>query len=291
MKSKKWILVLLIAAFLLVFWQYRLYDAVHTDTDAPQIKINDTQLLQISVQDPKSALLQGVSAVDEQDGDLTGRLVVESMQLINESGLIEVGYAVADSAGNVAKATREVQYTDYEKPKFSLSRPLVFDEHDSLDIMADVGAEDVLDGDIQHRIRATTLSEDSINNLGTHYVHFQVSNSIGDTSELIVPVEVQKSDRFDADLTLTDYLIYLPVGAAFQPNAYLENFIHRDEITYLGNGLPKDFSVKVTGSVNTDVAAVYTLEYRVTYTVRHQTNPDYDQKFTGYSKLIVVVEG
>ena len=290
MKSKKWVLVLLIAAFIVTFYLYRLYDARNTDADAPHITIDNAQL-QVSVQDAENGLLRGVSAADAQDGNLTDKVVVENIQLINDDGLIEVSYAVADSAGNVAKATREVQYTDYNSPRFTLSEPLIYVEHDSFDIMSTVGATDVLDGDIQHRIRATPLTEESIYSLGTHEIYFQVTNSIGDTSELILPVEVQKSDWFEAELTLTTYLIYLPAGTEFHPNDYLGDFVHRKTTTSLRTGLPRDFYVQTAGEVLTNVPGVYPVEYRVTYTVRHETNPDYDQKFTGYSRLIVVVEG
>lgn len=280
-----------ILCFLLAFWGYRRYDALHTDTDLPTITIDDTQLLQVSVQDPKIALLQGVTAQDKQDGALTEKLVVEYMQLVNRNGLIEVGYAVADNAGNVAKATREVKYTDYKSPKFSLDAPLVYEEHDQFDIMSAVGAYDVLDGDIQHRIRATSLDEEDISKLGKHQVYFQVTNSLGDTVNLVMPVEVLEPDTYDADLTLTDYLIYLPVGISFQPDTYLESFTHRGEEFSLINGLPRDFSLKTSGTVDTGTPGVYTVEYKVTYTIRNDLNRDYDQKFVGHSKLIVVVEG
>ena len=291
MKSKKWLQLLLIAAFIMAFWQYRLYDARHTDREAPQIEINNTQLLQLSVQDSKSVLLQGVSALDEQDGDLTDKVVVEGMQLIDDSGLIEVSYAVADKSGNVAKATREAQYTDYDSPKFSLREPLIYEEHETFDIMTVISAMDVLDGDIQHRIRATTLTEDAISSVGTHRLYFQVTNSIGDTVELIVPLEMLESDRFEAELTLTDYLIYLPVGADFQAQKYLNEFLNRSETISLRDGLSEDFSVSISSDVSTSTEGVYTVTYKVTYTVRNEQNSDYDQKFTGYSRLIVVVEG
>jgi hypothetical protein len=83
----------------------------------------------------------------------------------------------------------------------------------------------------------------------------------------------------------------LPLGSDFRPKAFLGTFLHRDEETVLKNGLPEDFSMKTTGDVFTNITGVYPVEYRVTYTVKHETNPEYDQKFTGYSKLIVVVEG
>ena len=102
-----------------------MYDAMHTDKDAPQIEVDNAQLLEISVQDSMSSLLQGVSARDQQSGDLTDKVVVEGLQLINDSGLIEVSYAVADQSGNVAKVTREVKYTDYIGPKFTMTCPLI----------------------------------------------------------------------------------------------------------------------------------------------------------------------
>lgn len=281
----------MILAALAVFVGYRQYDAITTDVEAPEIFINDTQMLQISVQTPKAELLQNVTAVDRRDGDVTEKLVVESMHLMNADGLIEVGYAVADKSGNVAKATRMVQYTDYESPKFSLSAPLIYEVYDDFDIMRSVFAQDVIDGDIQHRIRATALGEESIMSQGVHEVHFQVSNSLGDLSEIILPVEVIETGTYAADLTLTDYLVYLPQGATFRPEEYLGEFIYRAESTSLRNGLPHNFFIEVTGAVQTQTPGVYRVEYLVTQVVQHATNPELDQTYSGYSKLIVVVEG
>lgn len=283
--------VLLILAALAVFVGYRQYDAIKSDVDAPEISINDTQTLQISVQTPKAELLQGVTAVDRHDGDVSDKLVVESMYLMDADGLLEVGYAVADKSGNVAKATRMVQYTDYESPKFSLSVPLIYEVYEDFDIMRSVFAQDVVDGDIQHRIRATVLSEESIMSQGVHEVHFQVSNSLGDISEIILPVEVIETGTYAADLTLTDYLVYLPQGAVFRPEEYLDEFIYRAESTSLRNGLPENFFVEVTGAVQTQTPGVYHIEYLVTRVVQHATNPELDRMYSGYSKLIVVVEG
>lgn len=291
MKSKKMVQVLLILAALAVFVGYRQYDAIKSDVGAPEISINDTQTLQISVQTPKAELLQGVTAVDRHDGDVSDKLVVESMHLMDADGLIEVGYAVADKSGNVAKATRMVQYTDYESPKFSLSAPLIYEVYEDFDIMRSVFAQDVVDGDIQHRIRATALGEESIMSQGVHEVHFQVSNSLGDISEIILPVEVIETGTYAADLTLTDYLVYLPQGAIFRPEEYLDEFIYRAESTSLRNGLPHNFFIEVTGAVQTQTPGVYHIEYLVTRVVQHATNPELDQMYSGYSKLIVVVEG
>lgn len=291
MKKNNWILVVLLLVTLEFFVGYQQIDKLRTDTKPPQISIDDSKMLEISVAAPKEDLLQGVSATDARDGDVSRKLVVEGMQLINRDGLIEVAYAVADQAGNVAKAERKVCYTDYESPKFSLTAPLIYAEHENIDIMQDVFATDVLDGDIQHRIRATSMTSDAISNLGVHDIHLQVTNSLGDTSELVIPVEVLEKNTYEATLFLTDYLIYLPQGSEFQPRNYLDSFEYKSKTVDLSGSVPTDYAVAVKSDVDVNVPGVYTVEYRVTYIVRHATNPDFDQKFTGYSKLIVVVEG
>lgn len=291
MKRRNLGAILLILLFVMGFVGYRYYDEQHTDTEAPVITIDQAQQLQVSVQDPRDMLLQGVSAADSRDGDVTGKLVVESVRLVDTDGLIEVVYAAADNAGNVAKSARNVRYMDYESPKFSLNDPLIFEDGVKFDIMGAVFAYDALDGDIQHRIHATSLAETDISTVGKHQVYFQVTNSVGDTAELVMPVEVLKADSYEADLTLTDYLVYIPVGSTFQASLYLNRFSFKAEEFNLGDELPDEMSLETTGTVDADTPGVYTVEYEMTYTVRHETNPDFDQHFTGYSKLIVVVEG
>ena len=100
-----------------------------------------------------------------------------------------------------------------------------------------------------------------------------------------------QAPAYDATLTLKNYLIYVEKGGTFSAPAYLESFFFRgDEIDLRGN-LPYGYSLKTEGAVNTQAPGVYPVEYRVTYTIKHETDPQLDQKYTGYSKLIVVVEG
>ncbi len=290
MKKYNWILVLLIIACLSGFYGYRTMEKMRSDTKAPEI-ILDAQLPEVSVADPKNALLQGITAKDNKDGDVTASLVVESIRLLDSDGRLSVGYAAFDSAGNVAKATREARYTDYRKPRFTMHEPLAYPYGRTFDILNAVGAEDVLDGDIQHRVRATTLDGKSIGEGGIHQVQFQVTNSLGDMETRVFPVEVYSADLYNAYLYLTDYLVYLKAGAAFNPKAYLKTFILQGDDIDLRDGLPEDFSLKTKGTVQTQYPGVYALEYRVTYTDRHDTNPELDREYTGYSKLIVIVEG
>lgn len=289
-KKGNFLLVLLIIACVAVFYGYRTLDMMRTDNDAPVIYM-DAQIPEVSVKDPKSALLQGISAEDEQDGDVTSSLVVERVEMTDSDGTLSVSFAAFDRSGNVAKEKREAKYTDYESPKFVMRAPLLFRNGANFDVLQIVEAMDVIDGDIQHRVRATSLTEKSIDELGVHDVQFQVTNSLGDTVTHVLPVEVYDPEPYDATLTLKNYLIYVEKGGTFSAPAYLESFFFRgDEIDLRGN-LPYGYSLKTEGTVNTQVPGVYPVEYRVTYTIKHETDPQFDQAYTGYSKLIVVVEG
>ncbi len=284
------ILLLLIALCIGAFFGYRTVDAMKTDTKAPEIKVDGT-VPQVSVKDPKSALLQGITATDNKDGNVTDSLVVESVTLLDSDGSLEVSCAAFDRAGNVAKAVREAQYTDYQSPKFTLSGPLAYPYTRNFDVMTTVGATDVIEGDIQHRVRATSLEDESIADMGSHNVQFQVTNALGDTTSCIFPVEVYDPEIYDATLSLTDYLVYVPEGGTFTPKSYLEEFVFRGEETDLTRGMPADYTLKTKGEVLTNSPGVYPVEFRVIYTMKHETDPERDQSFTGYSKMIVIVEG
>ena len=284
------ILVLLIAACIAALVGYRVLDDLRTDTQPPEI-ILEERIPEVSVFDSRDALLQGVTARDKQDGDVTDLLVVEHVSLLNADGSIMVSYAAFDRSGNVSKAQREARYTDYQSPKLTLRQALVFPQGSSFDVLNVVGAQDALDGDIQHRIRATLLEESSINELGVHNVRFQVSNSLGDTVSYVLPVEAYDPTMYDGTLELTTYLLYLAPGETFTAKNYLGDCTLRGEKVDLRSGLPRDYKLETSGAVQTDVPGVYPVEYRVTYTIINEKDRDLDQHFTAYSKLIVIVEG
>lgn len=290
MKRKNWLLVLLILVCLAVFYGYRTMAYLNTDGEPPRIEIPE-EIPEFSVQDPRSALTRGITAVDKTDGDVTGSLVVESVTLLDPDGTIDVTYAAFDKAGNVTKAQRTARYADYESPRLTLSGPLAYIYGSNFDVLSTVGATDVVDGDIQHRVRATTLEEGSIGTSGTHMIQFQVTNSLGDTVTQVFPVDIYPADEYNASLTLTDYILYLKTGETFAATRYLKSFFMQGEETNLRAGVPRNFSLKTTGEVDTSRPGTYSVELRLTYTQRHETNPDLDRKYTGYTKLIVVVEG
>lgn len=284
MKKSKIILhILAVAVAVASFFLFRAYIRFTTDSKPPVFSVDDG-ILELSVSDPEAALLQGVSARDNRDGDVTHTILVESVTAINDDHIATVTYAAFDRSGNISKANRKVHYTDYHSPRITLKHPACFVGDTGLELMSHVGAEDVLEGDIGRRVRATLVSNtSSLNKEGIHTVRLGVTNSLGDSVQLEIPIEIYPAGLYNAKLDLEEYIVYLPKGSAFQAESYLDSFSYGNKTVSLTRNQPIGFSVKCTGSVQTNVPGVYSVGYVATYT-------DRNVEYTGHSVLIVVIE-
>ena len=96
---------------------------------------------------------------------------------------------------------------------------------------------------------------------------------------------------YDAYLRLKQYLVYLPLKSPFNPRDYLDGLVFRDEQIELNYGLPRSCKLKTEGKVQANNPGIYPIEFWVTHTVENELNPALNVEYTGYSKLIVIVEG
>jgi hypothetical protein len=165
----------------------------------------------------------------------------------------------------VAKAQREIQYTDYISPRFQLTNALIYPYGTTFDVLTSVGVTDMLEGDISHRIRTTPLDNESVANVGIHNVEFRVTNSFGETVRLVLPVEVYPAGNYPARLNLTDYLIYVKKGSDFHARDYLKELVVDRESVSLENGVPSTCSLNTSGAVDTSTPGTYSVAYKMTY--------------------------
>ena len=289
------------------------------DTVAPNITM-DSLMLEVSVNADHADLLQGVTAKDNVDGDVTDSILVEKISSLTQDHTAEITYAAFDSSGNVAKVTRSIHYIDYRSPKFYQTKALTLQANSMVDIVGYMGAMDQIDGDISSQIKGTLLTNvNGLNDPGIYHVEFRVSNSMKDTQYVTLPVEVYANGSFNANVELSEYLVYVQSGTAFYPEYYLENLmvgskayslknqnppvrnLTAEEVRLLGNDRneevrtyinsyvdPKEnvdpyvhiINVEMNGNVDTTRPGVYS----VTYTV------DYKGMYKGYTRLNVVVE-
>ena len=283
MKRVNLLLMGVLAVAVGLFSAYQIWIHNNLDTTGPVIMVEE-KMLEISVEDTQEALMQGITAIDDRDGDVTGRMLVESIYGITEDNVTTVTYAAFDRAGNVSKLQRQVRYKDYESPKFELYGSLCFPGGSGFDVLECVGARDVIEDDIRRRVRATLISNTkTINNIGSHVVRFQVTNSLGDTTQADIPVEVYDPEWYTAFVELREYLVYLKVGDSFDPASYLKTFQVRGDNIDVSRRIPDDVYCSIESTVSTRRPGVYTVAYDLSKNVNLMT-------FSGKAVLVVIVE-
>lgn len=79
------------------------------DRTAPEIKVDQSKKIAYTEGEDYGKLLEGVTAQDEKDGDLTSEVFVEKIVPVSKKKAV-VYYGVTDKAKNVGTASREVTY-------------------------------------------------------------------------------------------------------------------------------------------------------------------------------------
>ncbi len=240
-----------IAAFALAIF----YTQFYQDVVPPKIRM-DADTLTVSVADGDEALLQGVTATDNRDGDISGSVIVEDVSQLTGPNSARVRYIVFDKAENYATASRTVVYSDYEAPRISILQPLVYNVGEVVALQGRVIARDCLEGNITSSIR---LSSQDLNNksAGTYHLTIWAMNRLGDISTVEVPVIVREEDPDAPVIELTKYLVYLERGEEFNPRTYFKAYFE-NETSRLRRSYDQ---LEVTGEVDTETPGTYEVSY------------------------------
>lgn len=269
MRSIKKFLIIALAILLAGQIVTKIYQGSAERKEPPVISCPDS-VLEISARDSKSVLLTGVTATDKQDGDLTGQIIVGGTSKLITNDTAKVTLLVFDSDHNMASCVRYIRYRDYQRPRFSIKEPLVYSTTEDVALLDRLGAEDVVDGDISYRIRVSTLA--ATDNSQVYNITVQITNSVGDTARLKLPVLRLDYDPMRPTIELSNYLIYLEEGSSFDPEDYVKNVTVSQ-----GTGSLSD--VRIENTVNTAVADTYYVTYTYNFNGR-----------TGTAILTVVVQ-
>lgn len=265
------------------------------DSRGPVIHIEEP-LIEVSVEDGDERLLEGVTASDSSDGDVTDSVKVENISTFYADGKRLITYVAFDSDMHVGRATREIRYTDYEAPRFHLEEPLQFYTGS---INLKISAEDCLDGDISSAIKLGTENPITTDQPGEYKATFQVANSAGDVSSLPVTIEIlDAADRSSVKISLETYLLYIGLGDNFDPAAYVTSVqigsreyrvaegggnYGTEEIDPNAEIVIGTNQMSMSGSVDTETPGIYQVRYSLSIDRGHG---DVD---TGHTVLYVVV--
>ena len=105
----KKVLVLLLGLICMIGGAFSVYLYTKTDREGPKIQLTTGNILYHENEDT-SILLDGVTAVDDVDGDVTDSLIVEAIYPSADGAQAKIVYAAMDSNNNVTKKQRIVDY-------------------------------------------------------------------------------------------------------------------------------------------------------------------------------------
>ncbi len=270
---KKNIRFFLVAIVLIVAYvAFIIYYDHHDDAGSSPVISTPDEVLTISVYDDESVILEGVSASDEEDGDLTSHIYIESISAFDENQQRTVTFTVFDSDDNIVRATRKIAYTDYSAPVIDITKALCIYYVTSTEEYKDyVSAYSVVDGDLSASISIASINYDADNNQSITY---SVTDSCGVTAT--ETFDVTSTDYYATiDIELANYLIRVPVGTQVYGYGYLVS-VTEDNISHS----PSDYSISISSNFDAYTPGTYEFVYRI-------------DKGTSYgiTKLTVIVVG
>ena len=259
MKYLKYIIITLFCISVIAYTWNWYSNKNKMDASVPEIQMGSEQI-DASVKNQEKDLLKDVVAKDDKDGDITDKIVIESISkfIDKEKHICNVTYAVSNSNNKVVKKTRKVRFTDYRSPRFILKQPLCFETGSDASVKEIIGAEDVFDGDISNKVKI--LSKPISTNIsGDNTITAQVTNSMGDTVTLKAVVIIKQENNLSPTISLSKNIEYMKKGDKFDPYKYVKSVKDNE-----GKSISAS-KVKVkSSSVKTNKAGCYLVEYRVT---------------------------
>lgn len=202
------------------------------DRKGPEISVPQEEITYVAGTDT-SALLNGVTAQDNRDGDVTDTVTIESIIPNADQTGASVIYVAKDSKNNVTKETRTIVYsTDANQAAAQAAAEQAAADQAAQDQAA---AEQVAQGDAAGESAQTTDDGAAQN-------------------EAAIAALSAESPRF----YLTQYSVEVERGADLNELSYVQEISDdkdsRDEL-YQG--------IQISGEVDTNTPGEYTLEYHV----------------------------
>lgn len=234
---------------------YNYYKSSSSSPESPVISF-DSDMVIVGTDYTEDELLVGVTAYDPEDGDVTDSILIEGISRFIGDSTAKVTYAAFDSNNHMVKAERLVRFEDYESPTFELSCSLIMQKKSNIDILKYVTATDVFDGDISDNVKYTLLGNSvKLTEVGEHRVQFRVTNKMGDTVHLELPVEITDRNPNSAEITLSDYLVYIDKGAEFDAASFVEGY------TVSNTYREGYYGLRTQSDLDTSKSGVYTVDY------------------------------
>lgn len=203
--------------------------------------------------------MDGVTAYDLTDGDITSSVTIEYMEVdTSRPGIYWVQYIVTNSLGLMNYKDRTVLVFDMTTSPSIIANDHHLETGEPFEPLAGVYAYDLEDGDITPSIEVIENTVDT-NMPGEYHVLYRVTDSDGNIAEHTSYITVNWSWMLYPEIYVDPYMIYLELGGAFDPMQGVTATDATDgDITS---------QIEVSSYVDTSMPGVYYVEYWVTNSI------------------------
>ena len=136
---------------------------VEKDREAPLLVLEEVYLVYEEGM-PEEQLLQGVSAVDKKDGDISHSIVIEKIVTDSAQELAVITYGVMDQSGNTAKSSRTVKMLVQEEQESAEEEA---DSNQLFDIENQVSNEEEADANMEEDLNEEISSNEEVSSDNT----------------------------------------------------------------------------------------------------------------------------
>ncbi len=232
----------------------------------------ETPETELTCEEWKQSSLDGVSAYDKEDGDLTAAVKITDQSMFTEDGVFLASYMVADSSGNISSASRTVRLTDYKPPRMLLKTAPVVYVGSQEPVQNIMRVDDMLDGTLSSHSYLLLSNTVNVGISGEYQVELEAVNSYGDSVSETIPVWVVPNEG-GPSISLKQYMVYVEKGGRFDARSYIKSVKSTEGMRLARSGVMIDDS-----ALNLQECGTYLVKYTCL-----------DKKKTGYSAIAVVV--
>lgn len=220
-----------------------------SDFKGPVITVEQRSITYVNGDD-KTSLLDGVSAYDAVDGDVTVSLIVKDITVLNSGDTAKVTYAARDNNNNISEAYRIVTYVDSDENYSEPDDEAMFQEITEGEVTeAEVSAENTEaqateeQAEEEPQEEATEEPQEEENPAEEEKPHENNSRENANDNK--------KPDDKTPKITLKQKSVNINVGQTFNPSDYIKSKENAS-------------SIAIDGAINVMAPGTYPLTFKVT---------------------------
>ena len=215
---------------------------IFTDSKGPKITVEQRSITYVNGDD-KTSLLDGVSAYDAVDGDVTVSLIVKDITVLNSGDTAKVTYAARDNNNNISEAYRIVTYVDSDEN---------YSEPDDEAMFQEITEGEVTEAEASAENTEAQATEEQAEPVEEATEEPQEEENPAEEPEKPQPKATDnKPEDKTPKITLKQKTVNINVGQTFNPSDYIKTKENAS-------------SIAIDGAINVMAPGTYPLTFKVT---------------------------